>query len=325
MKDSNPEENIKENELKKDMIPENEEINSNEYLGTFRWKRSLKFPLLPPITSPISYLSLSKWSDYINMRMTVSTFEPYVIDALSYSLSIIFSINSILEQNEYINKENIEEQEEINILVLGASNKTECRIAMESNYFDEIYYFFTQITKNTNIKINLYFIGEEVKTEMDSYISKTNPKLVYNFSPLNTGEFLKENVMNFNKNNTFIVGMNCGFGAGYMKLSKSWFPDLVKLIKLKFVTIFTYTNDFEDKPGEQAIIKMLGGNIVFENKDNPFKCMTTYKSQENDKIWACGNYGFYVLYGGDRKKVTEMGKLKGKDIEETIKSVIKIK
>ena len=31
--------------LKSDLIPENEEINSSEYLGTFRWKRSLKFPV----------------------------------------------------------------------------------------------------------------------------------------------------------------------------------------------------------------------------------------------------------------------------------------
>ena len=43
--------------------------------------------------------------------------------------------------------------------------------------------------------------------------------------------------MNFNKNNSFIMGMNYGFGAGYMKLIKSWFP-VIKLIKLKYITIF---------------------------------------------------------------------------------------
>jgi hypothetical protein len=52
--------------LKSDLIPENEEINSNEYLGTFRWKRSLKFPILPPLTTPMSYTTLSKWGDFIN-------------------------------------------------------------------------------------------------------------------------------------------------------------------------------------------------------------------------------------------------------------------
>ena len=311
--------------LKSDLIPENEEINSSEYLGTFRWKRSLKFPILPPITNPISYITLSKWGDYINNRLTSKTFEPYVIDALSYPISIIYAINSVVKLNEYINKENLSQQDTVNIIILGASNKTECRIAMESNYFDEIYYFLVQITKNTEIKVNLYFVGEEVKTEKESYKSNTNKNLVYYFCNLNTGDFLKEYLMNFNKNNTIIMGMNCGFGAGYMKLTKSWFPDLIKLIKLKYITIFTYTNDFEDRLGEQAIIKMMGGNIIYENKDNPFKSMTTYKSEDDDKVWACGNYGFYVLYGGDRKKAMEMGKLKGKDIEEKIKTVIKIK
>ena len=311
--------------LKSDLIPENEEINSSEYLGTFRWKRSLKFPILPPITNPISYITLSKWGDYINNRLTSNTFEPYVIDALSYPISIIFAINSVVKLNEYINKENLSQQDTVNIIILGALNKAECRIAMESNYFDEIYYFLVQITENTEIKVNLYFVGEEVKTEKESYKSNTNKNLIYYFCSLNTGDFLKEYLMNFNKNNTIIMGMNCGFGAGYMKLTKSWFPDLIKLIKLKYITIFTYTNDFEDRLGEQAIIKMMGGNIIYENKDNPFKSMTTYKSEDDDNVWACGNFGFYVLYGGDRKKAMEMGKLKGKDIEEKIKTVIKIK
>ena len=164
-----------------------------------------------------------------------------------------------------------------------------------------------------------------MKTETESYKSKSNQNLVYYFCSLNTGKFLKEYVMNFNKNNTIIIGMNCGFGSGNLKLTKSWFPDLIKLIKIKYITIFTYTNDYEDRPGEQAIIKILGSNIIYENKDNPFKSMTIYKSEDDDSIWACENLGFYVLYGGDRKKVIEMGKLKGKDSEDKIKSVIKIK
>ena len=144
--------------LKSDLIPEKEEINSNEYLGTFRWKRSLKFPILPPITTPMSYTNLTKWGDFINNRLTSNTFEPYIVDALSYPISIIYAINSVIQLNEYINKEILEQQDTINVLILGASNKTECRIAMESNYFDEIYYFFVQITNNSDIKVNLYFV-----------------------------------------------------------------------------------------------------------------------------------------------------------------------
>ena len=156
-----------ENILKSDLIPEKDELNSSEYLGTFRWKRSLKFPLLSKVTNEISYITLAKWGDFINNRLTSKTFEPYIIDALSYPVSIIYAINSVIQLNEYITKDILEQQDEINVLILGASNKTECRIAMESNYFDEIYYFFLQITNNKNIKINLYFVGEEVKTETE--------------------------------------------------------------------------------------------------------------------------------------------------------------
>ena len=93
-----------ENVLKSDLIPENDELNSNEYLGTFRWKRSLKFPILPPFTNSISYTNLSKWGDFINNRLTSKTFEPYIIDALSYPVSIIYAINSVIQLNEYIIK-----------------------------------------------------------------------------------------------------------------------------------------------------------------------------------------------------------------------------
>ena len=123
--------------------------------------------------------------------------------------------------------------------------------------------------------------------------------------------------MSFSKKNTIIYGLNCGFGAGYMKLTYSWFCDLIKLIKIGYVVIFTYTNDYEDKKGEVAIVKdVLGGKIVLYNNDNPFKSMTTYKSEDNDNMWACGNYGYYVLQGGDRATVNKMSKLKKEDAEE---------
>ena len=314
-----------ENNIKNDLTSEKEELQSNEYLGTFRWKRSLKFPLLPIITHPISYTKLNKWSEYINIRLDTNQFEPYVIDALSYPMSIIYSINSIVNLNEYIDLDILKEEETINVVILGASNKTECRIALESNYFDEIYYFFIELTGNTELKVNLYFVGEEVNTEAESYNSKNNKNLTYYFSKHNTGNFLKENIMNFNKKNTFIIGLNCGFGAGYLKLTKSWFTDLIKLIKINYIIIFTYTNDYEDKIGEQSIINLLGGKIIYENNDNPFKSMTTYKSEDENYIWSCGNYGFYVLFGGDRKKIMSMGKLTSEEIEKKIKETIKIK
>ena len=90
--------------------------------------------------------------------------------------------------------------------------------------------------------------------------------------------------------------------------------------------IFTYTNDYEDKKGEVAIVKdVLGGKIILYNNDNPFKSMTTYKSEDNDNMWACGNYGYYVLQGGDRATVNKMAKISKKEAQEIIKKTITIK
>ena len=95
----------------------------------------------------MSYTTLSKWGDFINNRLNSNTFEPYIIDALTYPISIIYAINSVIQLNEYINKETLSQQETINILILGASNKTECGIARDTNYFDEIYFYCVQITE----------------------------------------------------------------------------------------------------------------------------------------------------------------------------------
>lgn len=96
-----------------ELIPEQEELSSKEYLGTFRWKRSWKFPLLPQIQKPILYSSLNKWADYINIRLTQKEFEPYVIDALSYPLSIIYSLNQLIA-NETISTSDLESEPLIN-------------------------------------------------------------------------------------------------------------------------------------------------------------------------------------------------------------------
>ena len=66
-----------------------------------------------------------------------------------------------------------------------------------------------KLLKNIKITVNLYFVGEEVKAETKSYKNKSNQNLIFYFCNLNTGDFLKEYVMNFNKNNTFIMGMQC--------------------------------------------------------------------------------------------------------------------
>ena len=53
--------------------------------------------------------------------------------------------------------------------------------------------------------------------------------------------------------------------------------------------------------------------------------MTTYKSEDNDNMWACGNYGYYVLQGGDKSTLTKMAKLSKNEVEDLIRKTITIK
>ena len=131
--------NTNNNNLNEFIQDDEEELSSGEYLGTFRWKKKLSFPKLIFVNDRLdqSYYGINKWADFFEKRINFEV-EPHIIDALSYPLTII---NSLLElQKVYLNFSLIYEKT-INLIFIGASKKCEERIAIGSNYFDEIYYF----------------------------------------------------------------------------------------------------------------------------------------------------------------------------------------
>ena len=307
-----------------------EELQRNEYLGTFRWK-NVNFHKLIPFTKneillkhkEISSIFTESWKEYLNFRTFDLEIEPKIIDALSFPLSVIqiidyiyTNINSFKDilkviSNNIKNNIIIPSKTTFNIILIGSANKTEERIALESNYFEEIYYYCLSLLLNQEqvqdnkdllvkyFNINICFTGEEVKSN-NTYSSKDNPNVKYGFYSLKTKEFLKENSMDFTKRNSIVIGMNCGFGAGYSKLTLSWIRDLHLMFKLGYVSAFTYTNDYEDLKGEMLILEYLKVNILMTGKENKFKCMSVYKTEEDkDETWSCGNFGFYVV--GDLK------------------------
>jgi len=321
--------NIKES-YEKGFQDEEEELEAQEYLGTFRWKRSFKFILLPQ-TKMYDYSSnnIDNWNQYLQNRVDEDfQIEPHIIDALSYPLSIIHGLKYLKSENKLNLSDKV-----FNIILIGVSQKAEVRIALESNYFDEIF-FYLNCEKNKsekksnlfeeNLEVNLFFVGPEVKNS-NSYISKLSTKMKYTFSSSKTGEFLKNYALDFNKTNTIAIGMNCGFGAGYLRLTNSWVDDLTKLLKLNYNLFFTYTNDYEDMVGELAIIgDLLGGKISKNIIDNPFKSMTTYKNDE-DNLWSCGNYGIYFICGYIKEKILKIGKMKEDELKQTIKKILEDK
>jgi hypothetical protein len=301
------------------MIDEDEEINKKEYLGTFRWKKSLTFPKLTKPLEDFNFMKFSKWSEYFESRVDLNfQFEPHIIDALSYPLSIIYGIEKLKEVLNSFTEKFFKERI-LNIVLIGVSKKTEGRIATESNYFDEVFFYIKQ--NNPSItSLNLFFVGEEIHS---TYSKVQDNGLNYCFFKGITGDFLKSFALEFSKSNTVIIGMNCGFGAGYIKLTCSWIRDLVKLLKFSYPLIFTCTNDYEDFKGELGILEnLLGANIFLKLLDNPFKSMTTYKNDEG--LWSCGNNSLYITQGEVKgsKKLTQVSKLKDGELKDGIEKCL---
>jgi hypothetical protein len=321
METNNSESSPVNNAYKDDLIGEEEEMNSKEYLGTFRWKRSLKFPALT-IDKQYDYFSnLIGWGSYLDLRTNFEV-EPYIVDALSYPMSIVHAIENL--RCSYVDsiKFFLLREKNLNLIVMGASTKAEFRIAMESNYFEEIYNYLTFTRKVSDFKLNLYFVGEEIKLKT-SYKSKSNENLTYHFFEGKTGEFLKLNALEFSKTNTIFVGLNCGFGAGYLKLTTSWVLDLIKIMKFGYLSIFTYTNSWEDMKGETAIIeKLLGGNILIHKEENPFKSMTVYRNSED--LWSCGNFGYYIVNTASKDIISDLIKKTEKDLTPIVSGILQV-
>jgi hypothetical protein len=313
--------NLHDSPYKDDLIGEDQELNNKEYLGTFRWKRSLKFPALNSDKQFDYFSNLIGWGNYLEQRINFEV-EPYIIDALSYPMSIIHAIENIKGYNPCIIKPFLTREKTLNLVVMGASSKAELRIAMESNYFDEIYNYLAFTRNDSDFKMNLHFVGEEIKMKT-SYKSKTNENLSYHFFEGKTGDFLKLNALEFSKSNTLFAGLNCGFGAGYIKLTTSWVLDLIKLFKFGFLSIFTYTNSWEDMIGEIAIVeKLLAGKILIHKEENPFKLMTVY--QNNEGLWSCGNFGYYIVSCGSKEKICDLIKKTDKDLLPMISELLEL-
>jgi len=320
--------NTNNNNLNDFIQDDEEELSSGEYLGTFRWKKKLSFPKLIFVNDRLdqSYYGINKWADFFEKRINFEV-EPHIIDALSYPLTII---NSLLElQKVYLNFSLIYEKT-INLIFIGASKKCEERIAIGSNYFDEIYYFLLSIRSlkipninDNHFNLNLHFVGEEV-SQNASYTSSIK-NIKYTFHKQTFGNFLKDYALELSKSNTLIFGLNTGFGAGFLKLTLNWINDLIKLLKFNYIFVFSYTNDYEDMIGEFSIFEeILKSNFLFKIKDNNFKSMTTYQGE--NETWSCGNYGFYAIQGSKNiPSLNEFAKLKSADISKKLKEIFEIK
>lgn len=100
--------------------------------------------------------------------------EPHQLDGLSFPMTLV----------QILQKTGLWELPQVNIVVMGGSAKAEERIFCQTNYFEELTNFFT------NLKIDFFFSGPELSTERHLKTFELNPRLKGTFYKGTTSEFL---------------------------------------------------------------------------------------------------------------------------------------
>lgn len=267
------------------------------------------------------------WEAYVGERFQYTAsggsneivVQPHQLDGLSFAMTLVRLIALV----------RLHKHQELKIVVMGASAKVEERIFIRTNYYEELTNFFPEMN------LILYFVGPELSAENNGKTVSKNARLKGSFFRGKTTEFLESlgksgddneifNVLE--KNKTFFIGYNPGFGSGYEALVESWACDLVKLLELRFLTFFTQANDFSDLRGETRVFEVLfekNVKYVLPPQENPFRAMTHYQGEDSQgvngkNVWCCANTHLYAFQGWSdiakglsRKQIRE--KLKGNE------------
>ena len=211
---------------------------------------------------------LKGWKEY-SKRLEGMEIVPQLIDSLSFPLTIAYAI--------YL--AGYGDKEEINIVLMGATEKAEYRIFAGSNYYEEILVLLPSIHK-----LNIYFVGPEIPVAVHLQSIKKTDKLKAWFYQGKIMEFFKEMGIGLNQTNTLFIGLNTGLGIKHAALIMSWVKDLKFLLKKKYSIVFTSANDYEDLAGETFIMNnILEANYIIQPEKNPFCGMTRYYLPGKDK------------------------------------------
>lgn len=272
------------------------EEDKTTYSGTFRWKSTKKLLSLPPLINrlEVAYtidtiseiIALNQgWKGYFLSRGQLSSHFDHdknkklievalddlsFVDCLSFPLSIVY----LLIEKNLLNL-NLSEPvvyQELNIICIGCSYKTEERILRETNCFQELKYlllgFFQQI--------NFYFVGPEIsETKLDFIVipatfrhRESNPSgkeeeedednttdgesstiimnhsLHFHLFKGTTSDFIRTNPNIVREvNHTIVVGYNCGFGNFDNNYQEKSHLSKTKRELLKFRLLFDWIYD----------------------------------------------------------------------------------
>jgi hypothetical protein len=155
-------------------------------------------------------------------------------------------------------------------------------------------------------QLELVFVGPEIARAAHGRRTRHSGRLTARNFHGTLGELLRAEP-NHTAEDTVVVGFNTGFGnasAGMAKggfaLMTGWLPDLLALLRLGLVAIFTCANDYSDLRGEVAIWKtLMHAQFVLPPQQCPFKAATVVRESNDLDVceWSCSACYLYAVCG----------------------------
>lgn len=144
------------------------------------------------------------------------------------------------------------------------------------------------------------------------------------------GDLLKAEPNRHTAESSIVVGFNTGFGncsdgmhKGGFPLMMGWLADLIELLRLGLVAIFTSANDYSDLRGELTLFQNLHASLVLPPRRNPFKAATVVRESDAAKCeWSCSSCYLYAVCGRDEGSPALPAP--GADLSELKRSIKKV-
>ena len=281
-----------------------------EYVGTLRWGKGHRFPPLGPPSRECAAVFASLggagirlmkrgWPDYAGVRLPDDpvrggpVVDPSMIDGLSYPLTLAWALAALGMASSGV--EGSDAGSPLEVLLVGAAEKTEERVLVETNYFAELAVLLPRRrlrlslvgpeVSRTDLAWHDLAPGVEARTFRGTYLDFTTSEAVCGGRRLDPSH-------------TAVIGFNTGCGAGFFELSWSWVPDLLAILRSGVPAVFTCANDYADLRGETALLKGLGANFVLPAQENPWRAMThVHEPGARDTRWSCSSSFLYGVRG----------------------------
>uniref|UniRef100_A0A7S1HTE4 Mitochondrial splicing suppressor 51-like C-terminal domain-containing protein n=1 Tax=Eutreptiella gymnastica TaxID=73025 RepID=A0A7S1HTE4_9EUGL len=278
-------------------------LKPDQYIGTLRWGPDTEFAALPDFPKSTPPPLDHGWEDYMHTRMQSKvtngqlTLHPATFDGLSFPLSFIWGFRQVLLSGSWNDTVGYKRGRKLFVLFLGAAERAEERLLLESNYFTEIAHYLP------SFEIELHFVGPEISEQSHGrWMPLTN-----HMAAVCTRGTCKEGLEGLKTKCAawrdpvppaiVVCAFNTGFASGDARLRASWTGDIKYLIQEGFLTFFTCANDWADLKGEAQVMAILEARYVLQPQKSPFRSMSVVQEPDDKGKWYSANSFVYAVQG----------------------------